>query len=58
MEVQESVDNCKLFVGSLPKTRTRNEIFKEVSRLTDGVVDVIVYPVSCFPTLVNLVVIR
>lgn len=41
-----SVDNCRLFVGGIPKTRTREEILAEMRRLTDGVVDVIVYPAT------------
>src|SRR5262245_47447006 len=39
-----SVDNCRLFVGGIPRTRTREEVKIEMSKLTDGVVDVILYP--------------
>lgn len=39
-----SVDNCRLFVGGIPRTRTREEVKVEMSKLTDGVVDVILYP--------------
>lgn len=39
-----SVDNCRLFVGGIPKTKKRQEILAEMSKVTDGVVDVIVYP--------------
>ncbi|KAJ3613976.1 hypothetical protein NHX12_017553 [Muraenolepis orangiensis] len=38
-----SVDNCRLFVGGIPKTKKREEILEEVSKVTEGVLDVIVY---------------
>ncbi|XP_027696470.1 APOBEC1 complementation factor isoform X2 [Vombatus ursinus] len=39
-----SVDNCRLFVGGIPKTKKREEILSEMRKVTEGVVDVIVYP--------------
>ncbi|KAJ8366136.1 hypothetical protein SKAU_G00149670 [Synaphobranchus kaupii] len=39
-----SVDNCRLFVGGIPKTKKREEILAEMKKVTDGVVEVIVYP--------------
>uniref|UniRef100_A0A3P9JLV4 APOBEC1 complementation factor n=1 Tax=Oryzias latipes TaxID=8090 RepID=A0A3P9JLV4_ORYLA len=39
-----SVDNCRLFVGGIPKIKKRDEILTEMKKVTDGVVDVIVYP--------------
>ncbi|KAK3591881.1 hypothetical protein CHS0354_005084 [Potamilus streckersoni] len=39
-----SVDNCRLFVGGIPKSKTRGEILVEMEKVTDGVKDVIVYP--------------
>uniref|UniRef100_A0A5K3FJY1 TORC_N domain-containing protein n=1 Tax=Mesocestoides corti TaxID=53468 RepID=A0A5K3FJY1_MESCO len=39
-----SVDNCRLFVGGIPKTKTKDEILLEMTKVTDGVKDVIVYP--------------
>ncbi|MEJ1276477.1 APOBEC1 complementation factor [Cricetulus griseus] len=39
-----SVDNCRLFVGGIPKTKKREEILLEMKKVTEGVVDVIVYP--------------
>uniref|UniRef100_W5KPZ7 Probable RNA-binding protein 46 n=1 Tax=Astyanax mexicanus TaxID=7994 RepID=W5KPZ7_ASTMX len=39
-----SLDNCRLFIGSLPKDKTKEEIQEEMMKVTDGVVDVIVYP--------------
>ncbi|XP_063074365.1 RNA-binding protein 47 isoform X2 [Engraulis encrasicolus] len=38
-----SVDNCRLFIGGIPKTKKREEIMEEVSKVTEGVLDVIVY---------------
>ncbi|XP_020913139.2 APOBEC1 complementation factor [Exaiptasia diaphana] len=42
--VCSSVDNCRLFVGGIPKKVKKDEIFAEVSKVTECVVDVIVYP--------------
>ena len=39
-----SVDNCRLFVGGIPKNKQREEILTEMTKVTEGVVDVIVYP--------------
>ena len=39
-----SVDNCRLFVGGIPKNKQRDEILSEMTKVTEGVVDVIVYP--------------
>ncbi|XP_075996907.1 APOBEC1 complementation factor isoform X2 [Genypterus blacodes] len=39
-----SVDNCRLFVGGIPKTKKREEILSEMRKVTEGVLDVIVYP--------------
>ncbi|KAK4471856.1 hypothetical protein MN116_004611 [Schistosoma mekongi] len=39
-----SVDNCRLFVGGIPKNKTREEILSEMRRVTEGVKDVISYP--------------
>lgn len=39
-----SVDNCRLFVGGIPKNKQRHEIRTEMKKVTEGVVDVIVYP--------------
>ncbi|XP_061564558.1 APOBEC1 complementation factor isoform X2 [Cololabis saira] len=39
-----SVDNCRLFVGGIPKTKKQEEILVEMRKVTDGVMDVIVYP--------------
>lgn len=42
--VCSSVDNCKLFIGGIPKNKTREEILEEMQRITEGVRDVISYP--------------
>lgn len=39
-----SIDNCRLFIGGIPKTKTKYEIMLEISKVTNGVKDVIVYP--------------
>ncbi|XP_018646047.1 apobec-1 complementation factor, putative [Schistosoma mansoni] len=39
-----SIDNCRLFIGGIPKSKTKDEIMLEMSKVTDGVKDVIVYP--------------
>lgn len=44
--VNFSVDNCRLYVGSIPHEKTQPEILAEMRRTTDGVVDVITYPSS------------
>ncbi|XP_078457279.1 RNA-binding protein 47-like isoform X2 [Lampetra planeri] len=41
--VCSSVDNCRLFVGGIPKTARKEEILDEMRRATEGVTDVIVY---------------
>lgn len=42
--VCQSVDNCRLFIGGIPKKVKKEEILEEISKVTDNVVDVIVYP--------------
>uniref|UniRef100_A0A3Q3WQH4 Probable RNA-binding protein 46 n=1 Tax=Mola mola TaxID=94237 RepID=A0A3Q3WQH4_MOLML len=41
-----SLDNCRLFIGSIPKDKWKDEIMEEMKKVTDGVMDVIVYPSS------------
>ncbi|XP_029107935.1 RNA-binding protein 47-like isoform X3 [Scleropages formosus] len=41
--VCSSVDNCRLFIGGIPKAKKREEILEEVAKVTEGVLDVIVY---------------
>ncbi|XP_012666760.1 RNA-binding protein 47-like isoform X2 [Otolemur garnettii] len=38
-----SVDNCRLFLGGIPKLKKREEILEEITKVTEGVLDVIVY---------------
>jgi len=42
--VCSSVDNCRLFVGGIPKSRKKEEILAEIRKVTENVEDVIVYP--------------
>nr|XP_039273415.1 APOBEC1 complementation factor-like isoform X1 [Styela clava]XP_039273416.1 APOBEC1 complementation factor-like isoform X1 [Styela clava] len=42
--VCKSVDNCRLFVGGIPKSKQKKEILIEMQKLTEGVVNAIVYP--------------
>ncbi|XP_056307080.1 LOW QUALITY PROTEIN: probable RNA-binding protein 46 [Danio aesculapii] len=39
-----SLDNCRLFIGSIPKDKKKEEIQEEMMKVTEGVMDVIVYP--------------
>lgn len=39
-----SLDNCRLFIGAIPREKKKEEILKEMKRITEGVVDVIVCP--------------
>ncbi|XP_070785553.1 probable RNA-binding protein 46 [Enoplosus armatus] len=41
-----SLDNCRLFIGSIPKDKSKEDIVEEMKKVTEGVVDVIVYPSS------------
>ncbi|KAM9717530.1 LOW QUALITY PROTEIN: putative RNA-binding protein 46 [Menidia menidia] len=41
-----SLDNCRLFIGSIPKDKKKDDIMEEMKKVTEGVVDVIVYPSS------------
>lgn len=41
--VHKSIDNCRLFVGGIPTTKTREEIRQSFSNYVDGIVDVIMY---------------
>jgi len=48
--VCKSVDNCRLFVGGIPKSKQKQEILIEMQKLAEGVVDVIVYPAAADKT--------
>ncbi|XP_067947898.1 heterogeneous nuclear ribonucleoprotein R-like [Watersipora subatra] len=43
IKVNISVANVRLFVGNIPKQKAKNEIQEEFSKLTEGLVDVIIY---------------
>ncbi|XP_061125273.1 probable RNA-binding protein 46 [Syngnathus typhle] len=38
-----SLNNCRLFIGSIPKDKSREEIMEEIKKLTEGLRDVTVY---------------
>ncbi|KAK7078954.1 APOB1 complementation factor [Halocaridina rubra] len=42
--ITRSVDNNRLFVGGIPKTRLREEVLEEMKRLCEGVNKIILYP--------------
>ncbi|NXP43766.1 RBM46 protein, partial [Heliornis fulica] len=39
-----SSNNCRLFIGAIPKEKKKEEILNEMKKVTEGVVDVTVYP--------------
>lgn len=41
--VVKSVDNCRLFVGGLPKNKSKQDIADELSKHVEGITDVILY---------------
>ncbi|XP_065316371.1 putative uncharacterized protein DDB_G0282133 isoform X2 [Gordionus sp. m RMFG-2023] len=43
LKLNISIPNLRLFVGNIPKSKGKDEIFEEFLKLTDGLVDVIVY---------------
>ncbi|XP_064617674.1 heterogeneous nuclear ribonucleoprotein R-like isoform X2 [Liolophura sinensis] len=45
LKVNVSVANLRLFVGNIPKSKTKEEIQEEFSKKTEGLLDVIIY--SC-----------
>ncbi|CAB3243992.1 unnamed protein product [Arctia plantaginis] len=50
--VVKSVDNCRLFVGNIPKTKTKEEVLEELSKRVAGIVDVILYK-NCYDKRLN-----
>lgn len=50
--VVKSVDNCRLFVGGIPKTKTKEEIKEELSKRVQGIVEVILYK-NCYDRSLN-----
>lgn len=41
--VVKSLDNCRLFIGGIPLSKSRNDVVQELSKVTEGVVNAIVY---------------
>ncbi|XP_075971095.1 RNA-binding protein 47-like isoform X3 [Anticarsia gemmatalis] len=50
--VVKSVDNCRLFVGNIPKTKSKEEVLEELSKRVAGIVDVILYK-NCYDKRLN-----
>ncbi|PZC75804.1 hypothetical protein B5X24_HaOG205624 [Helicoverpa armigera] len=50
--VVKSVDNCRLFVGNIPKTKTKEEVLEELSKRVGGIVDLILYK-NCYDKRLN-----
>ncbi|XP_028049462.1 LOW QUALITY PROTEIN: RNA-binding protein 47-like [Monomorium pharaonis] len=42
--VVKSMDNCRLFFGGVPKTKTKPEFLAELTKILDGITDIYVYP--------------
>ncbi|KAL0116684.1 hypothetical protein PUN28_009954 [Cardiocondyla obscurior] len=42
--VVKSIDNCRLFFGGVPKTKTKPEFMEELTKLLDGITDIYLYP--------------
>jgi len=42
--VVKSVDNCRLFVGGIPRDKTKEDILEEIRKITEGVIRVIANP--------------
>lgn len=45
--VVKSVDNCRLYFGGIPPTKTKEEVFEELSKRVSGIVKVILHQ-NCF----------
>lgn len=48
--VYRSVDNCRLFMGNLPKNKTKEDVFNAISPYADGLKTVILYKSIQDPT--------
>ncbi|CAG5121066.1 unnamed protein product [Candidula unifasciata] len=53
LKVNISVANVRLFVGNIPKNKSKEEIKEEFGKRTDGLVDVIVYGLADNPRQKN-----
>jgi len=43
IKANTSVANLRLFIGNIPKTKSRDEIKEELAKAVEGVTDVIIY---------------
>ena len=41
--VVQSLDNCRRFIGNIPLNKTRMDVIEELSKVTEGVINAIVY---------------
>lgn len=53
LKVNVSIPNVRLYVGNLPKNRDRDELYEAISKVTDGLKDVIVYTTADDPKKKN-----
>jgi len=53
LKINISVANLRLFVGNIPKNKSRDEIFEEFSKRTEGLQEVIIYGSADNPKLKN-----
>ncbi|XP_076466503.1 heterogeneous nuclear ribonucleoprotein Q-like isoform X1 [Babylonia areolata] len=53
LKVNVSIANLRLFVGNIPKNKSKTEIFDEFSKRADGLTEVIVYGSADNPKLKN-----
>lgn len=42
--VVKSIDNCRLFLGGVPKDKTRDDFAEELGKMIDGITNIYVYP--------------
>ncbi|XP_046751830.1 RNA-binding protein 47-like [Diprion similis] len=42
--VVKSIDNCRLFLGGVPKDKTRADFMEELGKMLDGITNIYVYP--------------
>lgn len=52
--VVKSLDNCRLFIGKIPKDKTKEEIIEEMKKFTDGVVNAIIHNYGFVDLKLNL----
>jgi RNA recognition motif-containing protein len=53
LKVNPSIPNCRLFVGNIPKSKSKEDIQQEFSKVVEGLTDVIIYNVPDDPKKKN-----